>query len=305
MNCTRYENIAFVINKNSGDALKQHHDIRQQDAPDVLKTVCPHGTIFFADPDDLEHSIAAVTASRPDVIVVAGGDGTLNTAANQLADTDIALGILPAGTFNLVAKDLSIPLRVEKALHTIMQGTPRRIDAGEMNGRIFLHHVSIGIHSRAVELREAYLKKTGLSKMLLTVFSLLRAILVPPISGITLDTGQHEMRIRAPFLFIGSNRFETSPFTFLRRKSFNENCLNVFFTRRHTPQSLLKMALQTLFEKNLENVSHLETLCTEQLTITGNRPEIKVIMDGEVVRTQTPLRCRVRPHALRVIGPQI
>lgn len=78
-------------------------------------------------------------------MVVGGGDGTLHTAANALARTDISLGILPLGTFNHFAKDLELPLDLEEAIHTVSTGMTKAVDLGEVNGHLFLNNASMVI----------------------------------------------------------------------------------------------------------------------------------------------------------------
>ncbi|MEE4359324.1 MAG: diacylglycerol kinase family protein [Desulfococcaceae bacterium] len=304
MRCAKDKKTAVIINKKAGIISKYRRGNPHMGISDALHSACPHAEIYFPEPGTMESTVGKIIRSGPDIIIAAGGDGTLNAIANQIVDTSIALGILPAGTFNLVANDLSIPLRMENALQAIIQGTVQRIDTGEMNGRIFLHHVSIGIHAYAVRLRNAYLEKTGISKISLTFFSMLASVLLAPrLSNLLLETGGKEIKLRAPFIFIGNNRFETSPFAFLRRKNFNEKCLNVFYTRCLTSASLLKMAAQTLLERDLKKVSHLESMCTEQLRIYRRKPYIRLIMDGEILKESIPLTCRIRPQSLCVVKP--
>ena len=65
--------------------------------------------------DGLEAAIRSAAETSPTTVVVAGGDGSLGTAAGVLAGGDVPLGILPLGTFNHFAKDLGIPLELEAA----------------------------------------------------------------------------------------------------------------------------------------------------------------------------------------------
>ena len=80
---------------------------------------------------------------KPCAMVAGGGDGTVNTVASILVGSDIAFGVLPLGTLNHFAKDLSIPLELEAATHNIIAGHAIQIDVGEVNGRIFLNNSSL------------------------------------------------------------------------------------------------------------------------------------------------------------------
>src|ERR1700675_1842182 len=69
---------------------------------------------------------------KPAVIVVGGGDGTINAVASALVGTDIALGMVPLGTFNHFARDLHLALDLEAAVRTIVGGHSIRVDVGEV-----------------------------------------------------------------------------------------------------------------------------------------------------------------------------
>ncbi|MGH3354417.1 MAG: diacylglycerol/lipid kinase family protein, partial [Nocardioidaceae bacterium] len=76
---------------------------------------------------------AALTAGA-DVVIAAGGDGTVRVVASELARTGVALGILPAGTGNLLARNLSLPLQMDTALEVVLTGQDRAIDLVRMSG---------------------------------------------------------------------------------------------------------------------------------------------------------------------------
>src|SRR4029079_6770257 len=72
-------------------------------------------------------------------IVVAGGDGSIGSAANAIAGTATELAILPCGTLNHLAKDLSLPLELEDAARLARGGCVRSVDAAVVNDRLFLN----------------------------------------------------------------------------------------------------------------------------------------------------------------------
>src|SRR5690606_17466987 len=89
-----------------------------------------------------------------DVVMAGGGDGTISTAAAALMGTRKSLAVLPAGTMNLFARSLGLPLALEKAVEAIAQGRPHAIDVASANERPFVHQFSIGLHADLVEKRE-------------------------------------------------------------------------------------------------------------------------------------------------------
>ena len=77
--------------------------------------------------------------------------GTVNAVAGKLVGTDTALGVLPMGTLNHFAKDVGIPLNLEAAVYNLFTGKVRKVDVGEVNGRVFVNNSGIGsIHTSCV-----------------------------------------------------------------------------------------------------------------------------------------------------------
>jgi len=92
-----------------------------------------------AQPGDARQFAARAEAEGFDLVVVAGGDGTLNEAANGLAGSRVALGVAPAGTMNLLARILGLPLDPAEAVLRVIDGyRPCALRPGTANGRVFL-----------------------------------------------------------------------------------------------------------------------------------------------------------------------
>ncbi|MFN2503095.1 MAG: diacylglycerol kinase family protein [Acidimicrobiales bacterium] len=87
------------------------------------------------------------------VVVVLGGDGTLNEAANGLAGSDVAMACLPGGSTNVYARTLGWSRKVKGALRQLgpaLERPPRRVGLGLVNGRYFLFHVGMGFDAAVV-----------------------------------------------------------------------------------------------------------------------------------------------------------
>ncbi len=85
-----------------------------------------------------------------DVIVAAGGDGTINEVANGIAGCGVLLGIIPLGTANVLAAEVGLPLGAREVAGVLAHSAPRTIYAGLINGRRFLMMAGIGFDARAV-----------------------------------------------------------------------------------------------------------------------------------------------------------
>ena len=103
-------------------------------------------TVTEAVPGEGE-SIADIirrNARNSDLVVVGGGDGTLNAAAPALVETSLPFGVIPLGTANDFARTIGIPTDPRKAAELIAAGNLKWIDLGEVNGKLFFNVASIG-----------------------------------------------------------------------------------------------------------------------------------------------------------------
>src|SRR5262249_40357442 len=107
----------------------------------------PQATVELLHSGDrlTERARAACTAGA-EAVAVAGGDGSLNAAAQALVGTNVRLGVLPFGMRNHFARDMGIPLDLAQAVDLLGSDAARRIDVGCVNDRYFLNNASIGLY---------------------------------------------------------------------------------------------------------------------------------------------------------------
>ena len=94
-----------------------------------------------------------------DLVIIGGGDGTLNAAADALIETGLPLGILPLGTANDLARTLGIPADLVAAGQVIAAGRTHRIDLGRVNGKHFFNVASLGLSVQVARELDADLKR--------------------------------------------------------------------------------------------------------------------------------------------------
>jgi YegS/Rv2252/BmrU family lipid kinase len=145
--------------------------------------------------------------SGADVVVAIGGDGTIRAVCEELAGTGIPVGIVPAGTGNLLARNLSIPLYLRAAVDVALNGQDRAIDlvrvtGDEMADSTFLVMAGMGFDAAIMEgVNESFKKKVG---WLAYVWSALKALMFPAIRvEVSVDGGPFT-RHRARTLVIGN-----------------------------------------------------------------------------------------------------
>lgn len=142
--------LLFVINPISGG--KEKHDW-ENSIREYFKGK-PHHVEFYLltgtdDKRSVQHHIESI---NPDRVVAVGGDGTVKMLAELLKETTMALGILPAGSANGMAKELGIPLAAEEALNIVIDGDCKKIDVIKINDEEICIHVSdIGLNAMLVK----------------------------------------------------------------------------------------------------------------------------------------------------------
>lgn len=247
--------------------------------------------------------IASAMESGAQTIVAAGGDGTITALAEAMVGTDKSLAILPLGTVNALAKDLHVPLDLPAAVAALATGVSRRIDVGEVNGRIFLHKVVVGLipslaagreHIRG---REDTTAKIGFLRYLFRRLARARrfAAVIEPSAG-----ERRAERLQA--LAVACNSYDEGLGQFFSRQCLDGGELTLYILRHLTARDLLRLTAGMLLGRwQNDEALHMETI--NEVTITMRKPQLKVMLDGEVETLQTPLHFKIRPKALCVIVP--
>jgi YegS/Rv2252/BmrU family lipid kinase len=235
-------------------------------------------------------------------IVAAGGDGTVNAVASALVGTQAALGVIPLGTLNHFAKDAGIPLDLDAAVETIINGTTRLVDVGDINGRIFINNSSIGLYPAIVQERCEH-QRRGLSKWVAFARAMYTVMRRAPSFQASLHAdGNYDGTDRTPFIFVGNNAYEATGLAIGERRQLDGGKLWVCRAPGAGRAALIKMAVRALFGQ--ASPGELTILEAEELWVqTRKNKSVKVANDGEVFSIAPPLHYRIRPQALRVIVP--
>lgn len=244
---------------------------------------------------DLKSQIKLATT-----VVAAGGDGTINTVAAHLAGTRKRLGILPLGTLNHFAKELNIPLNINEAAHVVAAGKVRRVDVGEVNGRIFVNNSSIGIYPRSLRIREGYEKSFG--KWPAAVWGLLRSIIRLRHYWVELHINGVRHTFRTPFVFIANNEYKRSGVELGTRPSLDTGLLAIYAVKATHPLKTAYALVRMFIAKKYHTrdfAVHLTDSCS---IYTRHHDELRIACDGEVLKVGTPLHYKSRAKTLNVIA---
>jgi diacylglycerol kinase family enzyme len=237
-----------------------------------------------------------------DSLVAGGGDGTVNTCAAAALEGGIPLGVIPLGTLNHFAKDLGIPLDLEKAVRAVLGGIVCQVDVGEVNGRIFLNNSSIGVYPAIVRLRERY-QATGWAKWVAALWAGLTILRRNPFMAVRIVVEGESIVRRTPFVLVGNNEYRMVGLNAAARDSLARGQLALYVLNAERRLGLLRLGWQ-VFRRGVEQVKELDLLTVAQATVETRRTHLQVALDGEVVPLSSPLEYRIRPAALRVHVPE-
>jgi diacylglycerol kinase (ATP) len=242
--------------------------------------------------------LLADEAPQHDLVVIAGGDGTMNLAADALVAAQKPLGIIPIGTANDLARTLGLPFTIPEACAVIAAGDSRAIDLGCSNGKYFFNAASVGLPVEVarhhVGARKRWLRVLSYP---LSVWDALKT--TRPFRA-TVRCDDQQIRIRAIQITVGNGVHYGGGMTLLEDAAIDDQRLDVYCLKPLSFWMLMALfpALRRGRLKNLEPVFALSGREVEVRT----RRTLKVTTDGEVT-TRTPVRFTVAAHALRVFVP--
>ena len=259
--------------------------------------------IVVARGADLSLSAARALGENGRLVVAGGGDGTINAVAGALVGRDTALGVLPIGTLNHFARDVGIPLNLEAAVRTLFTGQVRKVDVGEVNGRVFVNNSGIGLYPRIVRVREEAQRRGHVKwvAFLLAVGSVMRRYSLMSVRLRSEET--HAAPRRTPFVFVGNNRYEIAGLEIGTRSSLNSGRLWVCVAPRTGRRNLVRMALRALLGHVAEH--ELDAFEAEEFSVETGTRSVNVSTDGEVTVMDAPLHYRIRAGALGVVAPSL
>ncbi len=238
-------------------------------------------------------------ASGHRAIVAGGGDGSVNAVAAAIVGTDVALGVLPLGTYNHFAKDLGIPLDLGSAVEVIVAGNTRNVDVGEVNQRIFLNNSSIGFYPYLAELRDKQRRILGTRKRVAFRRALVRTYRRFPSLRVGVDAPDGRIIATTRAVFVGNNRYTIAGRSLGSRERLDEGVLCVFITPHVSRGRFAAAGFAALFGRAPRD-DLLKSLTVSEVWIHTEQHKPRVALDGEVCRLRAPLHYRVRPGALTV-----
>ena len=233
------------------------------------------------------------------VIGMSGGDGSLGVAAAAAMRHDIPLVVLPGGTKCHFARDIGLdPANMADALRAF-GGREARIDAAEVNGRVFLNNASFGVYADVVR------QPNYRERKLQSVIDVMEQGNVSEGYPLSFQDEGGQLHDRAVMVLVGVNRYETVNVTELgSRRRLDEGVLQVNAVYQ-LDRSLAKQLAGIMRPDDSASKQSRDggSWVAEEFMIKGDAPSLEVGVDGELVEMDSPVRLRVLPRQLRLMVP--
>lgn len=295
--------VQLIINRGSG-ASDRGLNI-EEFAKELTKEFAKSGhevTSHMVPPSSIEQTIRSAMNDRPDAIIIGGGDGTVSTAARLLGGSDIALGVLPMGTFNLAARDLGVPLDLSAAIQFLANAEAHQIDVLDVSGHACLCTTILGFYPEFASIFErrdhggVWWKKTiklitGVPK----IFSHARHLNISWIGPNLIGHAKTKFSAFVP----GSYRATAGIVP--ARTDFNCGTLTGYVGMQKTASSALRGIIDYVLGRHELN-PELKVVKASELELRAHRRKhCTIMLDGEIMRLSFPVKLRILPGHLKVL----
>ena len=293
--------VAIVINPISGGGGRL--DVARDRAELAAAVTARRGVdaqIFPTERPGHARELAAAALTQGASLVIAwGGDGTVNEVGSAMAFRDATLGIIPSGSGNGLARELGIPLQPERAIEVALSGRESRIDAGELDGRLFFNVAGIGLDARvAHQFAVNGLVHRGLWRYL-TITA--RELFTYEPDYHTIVTDGRTLRIRALLIAIANSRQYGNGALIAPQARLDDGQLDVVAVEARSVFGVL-MQVPRVFSGQIANAPGVTMTPAVDIQVTAGRPLLYHV-DGEPFVGGSAVRARPWPAALRVAIP--
>lgn len=236
---------------------------------------------------------------RVDLVIVGGGDGTLNAAIDGLVKTGLPLGILPLGTANDLARTLNLPLSLPEACEVIARGYKQYIDLGWVNGKHFFNVASLGLSVNITRklTREAK-RRWGIFAYLITAT---KAIFRASPFVAEIRFGNQCKRVKTFQIAVGNGRYYGGGMKILHDATIDDQRLDLYSLEIKRWWQFFTVMLAIRTGRHRPELG-TRTLSGSEFEVLTSKPQT-INTDGELT-VSTPAHFRVIPKAIAVFAPR-
>lgn len=256
--------------------------------------------LYATNNEDEARELAKRFASEGEpVVIAAGGDGTLNAVVKGLAGTETALGVIPAGTMNVFARELGIPFdNLPKSFDVIERGHVQEIDLFEANRAPFIQMAGVGFDAMVIE------ETTWESKKVLGPLAYLMAAVKvlgekPPNMEVICRDGRREECVA---VLAGNGSLYGGQFKLFRAADNQDSKLDVLVFKE-AGYKLVMDSLKGLALGGVDLAASTSYFQADEFVVRANR-EVPVEVDGELLGRYDEVKFAAGSRKLRVIAPE-
>jgi len=287
--------VLYIINPISGIGKQKNIEkvIREKNDPSLFE----FSLAFTTAPGHATHLAKDAVESGAEIVVAVGGDGTVNEIGQTLVGTSAALGIVPTGSGNGLARHLRIPMNIGKAIDIIIRGKIRKIDTATLNDQVFLSIAGIGY--------DAFVAKKFSDAPKRGFFTYFRIVSneypnYRPKKYI-LEVDGKTLKRRALFITLAnSNQFGNNTSIDPSAK-IDDGLIDVCIVRK-IPLLLIPLYVPLLFTKTFHKTHYIEIIRVKQAMIRRKKGK-GIHLDGDPMKTGKVLEMKVNPLSLNIIVP--
>jgi YegS/Rv2252/BmrU family lipid kinase len=294
--------VFIIINPVSGPRRRGSGPERAALASRALERFGATGEIRITEQAGHAYELAVeAAASGADLVLAWGGDGTINEVGRALVQRDDqgmaapALGIIPGGSGNGLARELGVPFDPDRAIGRALRATARRVDAGELGERLFFNVAGIGLDAHVAALVSTRVRHRGLLPYVTAVAADL--IRYRPIDY-TIEIDRRTTQTSALVLALANSRQWGFGACIAPSADIEDGALDLVMVQsRGTLGNLLRVP--SLFVRRIDRQAGVQTRRVREVTIRS--PEAMLFhVDGEAVQGTDMVVARVRPGALKL-----
>jgi len=287
--------ILFIVNPISGK--QKQKGIRDVIEKWINREQYDHSIVITEKGGDATDFTRHAVNDGIDIVVAVGGDGTVNEVGQALVNTPVAMGIIPSGSGNGLARHLKIPFNYKKAIQVINKGNIRKIDTATVNEKVFLSVAGIG-YDAFVAKKFAKAPKRGFISYFRIVSSEYPGY-KPKKYEIEMD-GQKIVRRAMLLTFANSNQFGNNT-SIDPEASIDDGYIDICIVRR-IPLLLLPLYVPFLFIRTFHKTQYIEIFKAREVKILRKKGKT-IHFDGDPFKMDKALEMKINPLSLKIIVP--
>lgn len=233
-------------------------------------------------------------------LIAGGGDGTISAAAAIAWRHGLVLGVVPAGTMNLFARSLKLPLDIFQVLDVLAKGEVLNVDIASANDRTFIHQFSAGMHSRMVRYRDSMTFASRLGKIRASTRAALGVVFNPPVFEVEFNAAGNNAHRKVSAISVSNNEFGRDALMYADDLTRGE--LGFYLAEPLTPPAAMKLFVDILRGRLKENPAVTAMTATSiELHFPKKRHDVRCVIDGELLPMARDVHLQIHAGELKVL----